>query len=125
MIPSTWRPYRRDSDDELVGYLTDDGTPMSLIGLPLGDPGPDAEAMLSERGLAALDGRWLCRIPNPLPPGRVDATRPAEDWPLRHVVIVEAGPDQCRVRPLMPHPEELDSQATLPVPVHGLLSREE
>jgi hypothetical protein len=116
VIPSEWQPVHRD-DGELVGYLAD-GIPMTLIGQPL------EGGTLEERGLAAIDGRWQCRLPALLPSGILNASDPAEDWAWRHVVIVEASPAGCRVRLLMGPPEELRSQAALPVPVGGLLRRE-
>ena len=66
MIPTTWTPYRRAEDDELLGYL-DDGpggvAPLTLFGVPLAEPGPveDAERTLEARGLAALAEPWLLR----------------------------------------------------------------
>ena len=73
------------------------------------------------RGLAVLGGRWWCRLPEPLPRGVLDASRPAEDWEWRPVVVVEAAPDGARVRPEWPAPEELTGQASLPVPVGDLM----
>ncbi|GAA3698103.1 hypothetical protein GCM10022204_12950 [Microlunatus aurantiacus] len=64
MIPSTWRPYFRERDGELVGYL--DGTdpiviPRTLFGYPLAPAGlaGDATRLLDERGLACLGDRWV------------------------------------------------------------------
>jgi hypothetical protein len=115
VIPSNWQPVRREDDDELVGYLTPDGTTVNLIGIPT--------AHLEWNGLASLDGRWLCRLPDPLP-RLVDASEPAADWHWRSVVIVETSPTVCRVRPQLAEPTELLSAAVLPVPVDGLLRRE-
>ncbi|MCU1412806.1 MAG: hypothetical protein JWN80_146 [Microbacteriaceae bacterium] len=115
-MPADWLPVRRD-DGELVGYLAND-IPMTLVGQPL-DHGT-----LEERGLIALDGRWQCRLPNPLPAGGIDASTPATDWDWRYVVIAETSPAECRVRLYMAYPEELRSWATLPVPVGELLRRE-
>ena len=117
MIPSDWQPVHRD-DGELVGYLAA-GEQRTLIGLPL-DRGT-----LEERGLVAIDGRWQARLPSPLPPGILDASTPAEEWGWRDVVVVEASPTECRIRLSMAYPEELKSQAVLPVPVGDLLRREE
>jgi hypothetical protein len=103
-------------DGELVGYLADN-VPMTLIGQPL-DRGT-----LEERGLVAIDGRWQCRLPNPLPARGVDATSPAPDWEWRYVVIAEASPNGCRVRLAMAEPAELRAFAVLPVPVGHLLRR--
>lgn len=118
MIPATWTPVHRESDGELVGYLAD-GVPMTLIGHPLGS------GSLEVDGLVALDGKWLCRLPNPMPPGTLDASMPEPDWERRYVVIAETNPRECRIRLAMEDPDEQRSQATLPVPVGGLLMREE
>ena len=66
MIPDSWTPHHRDSDAELVGYLTDDaeGTvPRTLFGAPLAAAGPRsaAVAVLESRGLGSLADPWLLR----------------------------------------------------------------
>jgi hypothetical protein len=116
----------------LVGYLApsehaDLVLPMSLVGVPIGRALPDADAgrLLDERGLATLGERWWCRLPNPMPTGGVDATSPAAEWAWRSVLLVEVNPQTVRVRLELASPEELRSQATLPVPVNALLRREQ
>ncbi len=88
-----------------------------------GGPLPEgaARGVLVERGLSALDRRWWCRLPEPLPRGLLDASRPAEDWEWRPVVVVEAAPDGAGVRPEWPAPEEMGARAAVPVPVGELL----
>ena len=65
-MPTTWVPYHRDEDDELLGYLAElpEGTqPLTLFGVPLGPPGgrEQAEQTLSDRGLSCLAAPWLLR----------------------------------------------------------------
>ncbi|SEP95429.1 hypothetical protein [Microlunatus flavus] len=66
MLPTTWTPYRRAEDDELLGHLEDRGdgvVPLTLFGAPLAAPGTraEAEAVLDARGLASLAEPWLLR----------------------------------------------------------------
>ena len=130
MIPSTWLPVRRAEDDELVGYLVPDGAddvvPTTVLGTPLGAAMPSGEArrLLVAEGLRAVDRRWWCRLPAVLPPGLLRASTPDEDWAWRPVVVVEASPIECRIRPEWPAPVELGGQAVLPVPVDGTLRAE-
>ncbi len=92
MIPTTWIPYRRAEDDELLGYLRPvDGSanrflPVTVFGNPLGDEADEHEAqqVLDSTGLSYLAGRWLLTL----------AGRPE---PLA-VEIVEASPEQLRVK---------------------------
>jgi hypothetical protein len=127
VIPTRWDVVRRPDDGELVGYLApaagDLVVPTSLAGTPVGPAGPAAEsaALLVRSGLTSLARRWWCRLPGTLPPGLLDAAVPAPDWEWRPVVLVEVSPTGCRLRPEMPAPEELTSQAALPVPVGDLL----
>jgi hypothetical protein len=126
MIPVHWEAVRRPADGELVGYLVPDGpgvVPTTLVGTPLGGPGPaaDARAALVARGLVALDRRWWCRLPAPLPRGSLDASSPAPHWDWCAVVVVETAPDRAVVRPEWPAPEEMGARAALPVPVGDLL----
>lgn len=63
MIPTHWTPHRRDSDQELIGYLAVDehgSTPLTVFGYPLSAPGPRADAVrvLETRGLACLAEPW-------------------------------------------------------------------
>lgn len=122
MIPVEWQPHHRPDDGELVGYLVPDGAlavPTTLIGTALGEAAEPAvaAAALDARGLSALDGVWWCRVPDTLPSGRISADTPGDGWRWRRVVIVESSPTECRVRPAMPWPEELRSDAVLTPPV--------
>jgi hypothetical protein len=128
VIPTSWHPVRRPSDGETVGWLVADGAPdrlvpATLVGSPLGPAQERAEAtaLLIRRGLAALDGRWWARLPDPLPRGSTVAGEPGPDWGWRPVVLIEVSPTGCTVRPEMPAPGELSARAILPVPVGGLL----
>ena len=121
MIPTHWTPVHRPEDGEHVGYLSPDGVPRLLTGARLTTAAADARDRLISRGLRALDGRWWCRLPSPLPPGVLDASRPRPEWDWQPVVIVEATPESCTVRPEWPAPEELTSRAVLPTPVGDLL----
>jgi hypothetical protein len=131
VIPPAWLPVRRPEDDELVGYLAPDGAddvvvPTTLLGTPLGAamPADDARRLLVAEGLRAVDGRWWCRLPGVLPRGLVTASPPGADWTWRPVVVVEASPTSCRVRPEWPASEEQGGQALVPVPVDGLMRRQ-
>jgi hypothetical protein len=129
VITTEWDVVRRPDDGETVGYLVPDGdlvVPVTLVGTPLGAPraATDAAALLLARGLATLDGRWWCRLPDPLPRGVLDAGGPEPGWGWRPVVLVEVSPTGCRVRPEWPEPAELGGQAALPVPVGALLRAE-
>ena len=116
------------ADGEHVGYLVADGPPdlvlpVTLVGAARG-PAQDrasATVALTARGLSALDRRWWCRLPSPLPGGVLAAGDPAAEWEWRPVVLVEVSPAGCRVRPELAAPEELTAQAALPVPVGALL----
>lgn len=125
MIPPLWEPRHR-ADGELVGYLVPHGNgvvPMSLVGLPLADPGPrdQAAGVLDTMGLAALDRKYYARLPNPVPPGVVDVDTPSADWDWRVVVIVESSPSRVSIRPAMAYPEELRSLVVIEPPVGDLL----
>ena len=82
VIPRRWTPVHR-ADGEHVGYLVPSGEPglvlpVTLVGAAIG-PSQEADvatALLAERGLAALDRRWWCRLPDPLPRGVLDAGNP-------------------------------------------------
>jgi hypothetical protein len=126
VITSGWDVVRRPDDDEAVGYLVPDGdlvVPVTLVGTPLGTArtGRAAAALLFTAGLAALDGRWWCWLPDVLPRGVLDVSEPEPGWEWRPVVLVEVSPTGCRVRPEWPDPQEFGAQAALPLPVGDLL----
>ena len=89
MIPTTWTPYRRDDDDELLGYLehttADACQARTLFGHPLGDSGSesDAERVLDALGLSYLAERWLLTLAD-------------RDEPIS-VQIVESSPQSLTV----------------------------
>lgn len=131
VIPPAWQPVRRPADGELVGYLVPDGAedvvvPTTLLGTPLGAAArvDEARGLLVAEGLRAVDVRWWCRLPGTLARGLLSGARPEADWSWRPVVVVEASPVGCRIRPEWPAPEELGGQAMLPVPVGSLLRLE-
>jgi hypothetical protein len=131
VIPPHWQPLRRPEDGELVGYLVRDGAvdlvlPVSLLGTALAAAGPleDARRLLLGDGLRAVDRQWWCRLPALLPRGLLPGDRPEEDWSWRPVVVVEASPTACRIRPRFPALEETGGMALLPVPVGSLLRTE-
>lgn len=68
MIPSSWSPYRRRRDDELVGYLTHQGEtvlPVTLFGYPLAEPSDlaTAQRVLESSGLSVLAEPWWLEQP--------------------------------------------------------------
>ncbi|MFB9993004.1 hypothetical protein ACFFLM_13605 [Deinococcus oregonensis] len=126
MIPPAWQECLRPDDDERVGYLVPAGEvfiPVTLIGTPLGEAQgrAAAAALLHERGLMTLNGRWWCLLPEMLLGTETDPRQPQLSWEWRSVLIVEASPEECRVRLEMPAEEERTSTVTLPVPVGELL----
>ena len=128
-MTATWDVVRRPDDGEHVGYLApapgdpDLVVPMTLVGTPAGGPLPvdRARVLLAGHGLAALAGRWWCRLPGALPPGLTSAAAPADDWPWRATVLVEVSPREVRVRPEPPEPGERAAVGVLPVPAGDLL----
>lgn len=63
MIPEDWIEHRRSSDHEIVGYIApigDDVIAMSLLGVPMGEPGDwhEAEERLEQVGLSQLAEPW-------------------------------------------------------------------
>jgi hypothetical protein len=128
VITTEWGVVRRPDDGERVGYLVPEGdlvVPVSLVGTPLGAAGSevDATALLLARGLGALDRRWWCRLPDPLPRGLLDASAPGADWSWQPVVLVEVSPTRATVRPEFVAPGRT-GRAAFPVPVGGLLLAE-
>lgn len=129
MIPDDWQPCRRASDGELTGYLMTAGDtaahviPVTLIGTPLGpaQSAAGATALVNQYGLAELAEFWWCLLPTPLAGHPINVTDPQDGWTWRRVVVVEASPAVCRVRPAHPEPEEFIAGVSLPVPVGGLL----
>jgi hypothetical protein len=62
-VPTHWKPRYRPDDEELVGYLADDGSlviPMTVFGSPLAGAchEEDAVALLDGEGLASLADQW-------------------------------------------------------------------
>jgi hypothetical protein len=132
VIPPGWQAVLRTADDECVGYVVPDGAdgcvvPMSLLGTQLGPAGSEefSRDLLLAVGLAALNRRWWCRLPDLLPRGLLMVENPQDTWGWRPVVIVEASPTACRIRPEWPAPDERHGQALLPVPVGGLVRAEQ
>lgn len=124
MIPSHWHPRHRPLDGELAGYLAPDPAgpdlflPLTLLGTPLGDPAPfpQAAAIVDERGLAALNGRWWIDLPDPLPNRTLDLPPPGPGDVPRPVRLVEVGPHTLTLRPEFPAPDERSALVRLPVP---------
>lgn len=133
MIPDDWQPCRRTSDGELTGYLmtaaevAPEVVPMTLIGTRLGPAQHvgSATALVNQHGLAELAEFWWCRLPSLLTGSRIDVTDPQDGWSWRRVVVIEASPARCRVRPAMPEPDERIVQVSLPVPVGALLQADQ
>jgi len=129
MIPDDWQPCRRASDGELTGYLMSAAdaapavVPVTLIGTRLGraQSAATATALVNQYGLAELAEFWWCLLPTPLAGHAIDVTDPADGWTWRRVVVVEASPARCQVRPALTMPEEFIDQVSLPVPVGDLL----
>lgn len=98
-------PYHRASDGEVAGYLrpVDDELvePVTLLGHTLAAPSPrpEAEALLEQRGLAALAEIWWVRAPAVLTREPLDLRRPAEDWHWRRFTVVEVNRNTARLQP--------------------------
>ncbi|HEY8788992.1 MAG TPA: hypothetical protein VIM10_07675 [Actinopolymorphaceae bacterium] len=97
--------------------------PVTLIGTRLGpaQSAATATALVNQYGLAELAEFWWCLLPTPLAGHAIDVTDPADGWTWRRVVVVEASPARCQVRPALTMPEEFIDQVSLPVPVGDLL----
>lgn len=118
MIPHHWIEYRREDDDELLGYLAPGDepgtsyTPLTVFGYPLGEPGayPDAVAALESTGLSYLADRWTLSLD-----GRGE--------PIA-VHIVEASSDRLTVKNVdYGYEGNIGDLFTLEVPVSAALSR--
>ncbi|MEU3018915.1 MULTISPECIES: hypothetical protein [unclassified Nocardiopsis] len=88
MIPRSWRPHRREEDDEILGYLRPEGAgyvPVNPFGHPVHGAVEEAEARsaLDSLGLAYLAEPWLLTLP-----GRAEPVT---------VRIVEVTPERMRV----------------------------
>jgi hypothetical protein len=67
MIPSSWTPHHRPSDEELVGYLVPQEeavVPVTLFGYPLAGPSDpdDARRLLEVIGLSILGEPWQLEL---------------------------------------------------------------
>ncbi|GGL92669.1 hypothetical protein [Nakamurella endophytica] len=129
-MPVTRHPYRR-ADGEHVGFLdlVADGSavPVTLLGSPLADARPRAEAedMLDRQGLSVLAARWWCLLPAVIDRGvALDVRRPAPGWTWRPVLLVEVRPSEVLVRP-DPADAERAAVVVVPNPVADLLRREQ
>lgn len=112
MIPQTWTPYRRDEDDELLGYLKphEDSSscvvPVTVFGYELAGPAQpdDAERVLDSLGLSYLAERWLLSLANRVEPINVQ--------------LVEASPERLVVKSVdFGYEEDYGTLFTLDVPV--------
>ncbi len=114
MIPSHWTPYRRRRDEELVGYLVEDGdavVPVTLFGYPLAEAGEaaDAKALLETTGLSVLAEPWRLEL---------------EDGETIRVQIREVSPDRVVVvTDDFGYGGNLSDSWVLDVPETGRLSR--
>lgn len=111
-IPQNWTPYRRDEDDELLGYLKphDDSSesvvPVTIFGYELAGPAEpdDAERVLDSLGLSYLAERWLLSLED-------------RDEPI-NVQLIEASPQQLVVKSVdFGYEENYGALFTLDVPV--------
>ena len=114
MIPATWLPVHRPSDDELVGYLVPDEDgfqPVSRVGHPMGAVMDEAAArsLLHQGGLIELNRRFW-------------TDWPGEGW--TNVVIIETSPVEVRFRREWAEPAQLRETITIPNPVGDTLRHE-
>lgn len=116
MISSSWMPYHREDDGELLGYLVPDGElviPVTVFGYELGDAADeyDASQVLESIGLSYLADTWMLSIA-----GR--------DEPI-NVQIVEASPKTLRVKSVdYGWEQDYGTVIELPVPETGRLQRQ-
>ncbi len=115
MIPSSWEPYHRDDDGELVGYLSAEPAglvPRTLLGTPLDEPLErfDAEQVLEEVGLSYLADPWVLTL---------------DDGSQRRVVLVEVDAERAVVAgaafaQVVGAPRDAGDQVELPLPTDRL-----
>ncbi|MET4781831.1 hypothetical protein [Glaciihabitans sp. UYNi722] len=113
MIPSEWTEYRRDHDDELLGYLVprgDDFEPVTVFGYSLAEPSAmaDAERVLDSVGLGYLADDWFLDV----------------DGEWFTVRLSEASPERLRVAIAdYGFAGDIGTRFELPVPVDGRLRK--
>lgn len=121
-IPKHWKPRYRPDDEELVGYLADDGSlviPMTVFGSPLGGgcAEEDAAALLDGEGLACLADQWRLLDGSSAGDGSADGGIA--------VAVVEADPKRLIVRHVdFASPDTYGMVQELPVPVGSRLVRD-
>jgi hypothetical protein len=115
MIPSSWTPYYREDDAELLGYLVPDGgsfIPVTVFGYELGDAADeyDASQVLQSIGLSYLADTWVLSI--------ADRAEPI------NVQIVEASLEALTVKSVdYGWEQDYGTIIKLPVPETGRLRR--
>lgn len=115
MIASSWAPYYREDDGELLRYLVPDGElfiPVTLFGYELGEAADeyDASQILESIGLSYLADTWVLTIPD-------------RDEPI-NVQIVEASPEALKVKSVdYGWEQDYGTIIELPVPETGRLRR--
>lgn len=128
MLPKTWIPWRRPSDDEVVGYLAPCGPdlflPYTLIGTLLAEALSleEAQNLLEQEGLTRLAGRWWCPLPPHALPPSFTVEQPNPHWERRPIRIVEVSPERCTARLEYPELHEQTSEIILPLPAGHLLT---
>lgn len=131
MAASSWRDglelVTRPDDWERLGYLREvgDGTwePLTLLGIPLGEPRSREEALAVVRaeGLGIVARPWWVRAPNPMVESWVDARSIDESVEWRRMVIVELTPDRALLRSEIPWPEESGKLVCVDLPAADVL----
>lgn len=115
MISSSWVPYQREDDGELLGYLVAEGgtfVPVTVFGYRLGEAADeyDASQVLESIGLSYLADTWVLSI--------ADREEPI------NVQIVEASPEVLRVKSVdYGWEQDYGTIIELPVPEPGNLTR--